>query len=47
MAQAGSVVPPLADRPMKNTVVLFDVDNTLALPRQVSCSIDADLFGLN
>ena len=36
---AGSVVPALADRPIKNTVVLFDVDNTLTIPRRVSPTV--------
>jgi uncharacterized Fe-S cluster-containing radical SAM superfamily protein len=35
-AVATSVVPLLADRPIKNTIVLFDVDGTLTLARQVS-----------
>ncbi|KAK1085061.1 Phosphomannomutase 1 [Friedmanniomyces endolithicus] len=34
MATIGAaVLPPLAERPIKNTVVLFDVDNTLTVPR--------------
>ena len=36
MAVAGSVVPALADRPIKNTIYLFDVDNTLTPARGVS-----------
>jgi hypothetical protein len=36
MAAAGSVVPALADRPIKNTIVLFDVDGTLTPARLVS-----------
>jgi phosphomannomutase len=35
MAAAASVYPTLDQRPVKNTVVLFDVDDTLTLPRQV------------
>jgi hypothetical protein len=35
MAAAVSVYPTLEQRPVKNTVVLFDVDDTLTLPRQV------------
>jgi len=27
--------PPLEDRPLKNTICLFDVDDTLSVPRQV------------
>ena len=27
--------PPLEDRPLKNTIVLFDVDETLSVARQV------------
>ncbi|KAF2749315.1 eukaryotic phosphomannomutase [Sporormia fimetaria CBS 119925] len=34
MAAAGAVFPPLNKRPIKNTIVLFDVDNTLTIPRQ-------------
>ncbi|KAF2280753.1 phosphomannomutase-like protein [Westerdykella ornata] len=34
MASAGAVYPPLNQRPIKNTVLLFDVDNTLTIPRQ-------------
>ncbi|KAK3069029.1 Phosphomannomutase 1 [Teratosphaeriaceae sp. CCFEE 6253] len=30
---AAAVLPSLADRPIKNTVILFDVDNTLTVPR--------------
>ena len=37
-AAAISVVPALADRPVKNTVVLFDVDGTLTPARRVSLS---------
>lgn len=35
MATASAVVPALRDRPIKNTVVLFDVDETLTKARQV------------
>jgi hypothetical protein len=35
MAAAASVYPTLDQRPVKNTVVLFDVDDTLTKPRQV------------
>jgi hypothetical protein len=35
MAAAASVYPPLNQRPVKNTVLLFDVDDTLTKPRQV------------
>ena len=34
MAVAGTVLPALQDRPIKNTVVLFDVDETLTPARQ-------------
>ncbi|KAL8811429.1 MAG: hypothetical protein Q9200_001808 [Gallowayella weberi] len=37
MAQAGSVYPPLEDRPVKNTICLFDVDGTLT-PARLSAS---------
>ena len=30
MAEAASIYPPLEDRPVKNTICLFDVDGTLA-----------------
>ncbi|KAF1815505.1 eukaryotic phosphomannomutase [Eremomyces bilateralis CBS 781.70] len=33
-AEAGSLYPPLNQRPIKNTVVLFDVDGTLTPARQ-------------
>jgi phosphomannomutase len=35
MAAAVSVYPPLEQRPVKNTILLFDVDDTLTMPRQV------------
>ncbi|KAF2242545.1 phosphomannomutase-like protein [Trematosphaeria pertusa] len=35
MAAAASVYPPLNERPIKNTVLLFDVDDTLTKPRQL------------
>ena len=35
-AAAASVVPALTDRPIKNTIVLFDVDGTLTPARRVS-----------
>jgi phosphomannomutase len=38
MAAAISVYPTLDQRPVKNTVVLFDVDDTLTKPRQVRLS---------
>lgn len=28
--------PPLTDRPLKDTIVLFDVDDTLTRPRQLA-----------
>jgi len=40
MAAAAAVYPPLDQRPVKNTVLLFDVDDTLTKPRQV-CTLDA------
>jgi hypothetical protein len=48
MAATLAVYPPLDQRPTKNTIVLFDVDDTLTKPRQVwtialSClDVDAD-----
>ena len=33
--EVASVIAPLEDRPVKNTICLFDVDNTLSLPRLV------------
>jgi phosphomannomutase len=35
MAATLAVYPPLDQRPTKNTIVLFDVDDTLTKPRQV------------
>src|ERR1700722_13422187 len=35
MTQAGSVYPTFEARPMKNTICLFDVDNTLGPARRV------------
>jgi len=34
MAEVGAVIPPLNQRPIKGTVCLFDVDNTLGPARQ-------------
>ncbi|KAK3197191.1 hypothetical protein GRF29_1536g981724 [Pseudopithomyces chartarum] len=34
MAAAAAIYPPLQERPIKNTVVLFDVDETLSKARQ-------------
>jgi phosphomannomutase len=36
MAQAVTVYPPLGERPIANTICLFDVDLTLTIPRRVS-----------
>lgn len=36
MAEAGSIYPPLAERPIKNTICLFDVDGTLTPARQAA-----------
>ncbi|KAF2112277.1 phosphomannomutase-like protein [Lophiotrema nucula] len=33
MAAVAAILPPLNERPIKNTVVLFDVDDTLTIPR--------------
>lgn len=35
MVAGGSVYPPLAERPVKNTICLFDVDGTLTPARRV------------
>lgn len=35
MATAAAIYPPLNQRPLKNTIVLFDVDDTLTIPRLV------------
>lgn len=35
-APAASVIPSLAERPVKNTICLFDVDGTLTPARRVS-----------
>jgi phosphomannomutase len=37
MAQVAAVIPPLNERPIKNTIVLFDVDGTLT-PARLSAS---------
>ncbi|KAF2084208.1 eukaryotic phosphomannomutase [Saccharata proteae CBS 121410] len=34
MAQAATILPPLSERPIKNTVCLFDVDGTLTPARR-------------
>ena len=39
--EAASVYPPLQDRPLKNTICLFDVDNTLTPARLVSLAAAA------
>lgn len=39
MAAAAAIYPPLRDRPVKNTVVLFDVDETLTKARKVRIEI--------
>ena len=36
MTEAASIYPPLQQRPVKNTICLFDVDNTLTPARLVS-----------
>ncbi|KAI9665085.1 MAG: Phosphomannomutase [Bathelium mastoideum] len=36
MAQAGTVIPALNERPIKNTICLFDVDDTLSRPRRAA-----------
>ena len=35
MTEAAAVYPPLEARPVKNTIVLFDVDGTLTPARRV------------
>lgn len=35
-APAASVIPALTERPVKNTICLFDVDGTLTPARRVS-----------
>lgn len=35
-APAASIIPALTDRPVKNTICLFDVDGTLTPARRVS-----------
>lgn len=39
MAIAGAVIPPLHERPVKNTICLFDVDGTLTPARKVSLPV--------
>lgn len=36
--------PPLTQRPIANTICLFDVDDTLSLPRTVSCHATQAFF---
>ncbi|KAF2710302.1 phosphomannomutase-like protein [Pleomassaria siparia CBS 279.74] len=36
MAAAAAIYPPLNERPIKNTIVLFDVDETLTISRQLA-----------
>jgi phosphomannomutase len=36
MAEAAASYTPLAERPIPNTIALFDVDLTLTIPRRVS-----------
>jgi phosphomannomutase len=36
MAGQAALYPPLDKRPIANTICLFDVDNTLTVPRRVS-----------
>jgi hypothetical protein len=43
--QAGAVYPPLNKRPIQNTVVLFDVDDTLTPARRV-CLISYFTFAV-
>lgn len=35
VTEAASIYPPLQDRPIKNTICLFDVDETLTPARRV------------
>jgi phosphomannomutase len=44
MAAAAAVYPPLDQRPVKNTVLLFDVDDTLTKPRQVRSPFNIVFF---
>lgn len=37
--EAGAVYPPLQDRPIKETICLFDVDGTLTPARRVCSSL--------
>jgi len=37
-APAASVIPALTERPVKNTICLFDVDGTLTPARRVSAT---------
>jgi len=41
-AAAAAVIPTLEQRPIKNTIVLFDVDETLTPARRVSSFLIAD-----
>lgn len=39
-AEAAGVYPALEDRPVKDTICLFDVDGTLTPARRVGCKAD-------
>ena len=41
MAEVTASYPPLAERPVPNTIALFDVDLTLTVPRRVSTFVQA------
>lgn len=41
MTTAASVFPPLESRPLKDTIVLFDVDETLTKARRVCLPSEA------
>ena len=44
-AQAATAFPPLEDRPIKNTICLFDVDGTLTPARLVRVASRAPAGG--
>ncbi|TVY47272.1 Phosphomannomutase [Lachnellula occidentalis] len=46
MTEAAAVYPPLDQRPIKNTIVLFDVDDTLTIPRRQDQTATPEMLAL-
>ena len=47
MAQGGAIFPPLEQRPIKDTICLFDVDGTLTPARGVGIPGSHEFLGLS